>query len=111
MKFYIPNRMLNKLEDGEFEWLTAAYFDVDRECILKDQYGEGWIIESDDGFNTFFTIKTGLQLPVITNQEYAQLNLDNIAFLGKERTYKLGLAWDAFERAWDLENFPNRRFW
>lgn len=97
MKFYIPSRMLHMIQEEDFLWLGPTDFNIEKKRLeKKGKYSDGWIFEADEGFNTFFTIRTGLQLPTITDQEYTQLNLDGVAFLGKERTAKLIKAWEAF---------------
>jgi hypothetical protein len=109
MKFYIPSLMLDKLHEEEFVWLSPAHFNITRKCITRDSFGSGWIIEADEGFDTFFAIKTGLQLPLITDQEYKQFELDEIAFLGKERTRKLQEAWSRFKEALEAERLAAYR--
>lgn len=101
--------MLERLEDEEFVWLSQANLNLDRKSITKKEFARGWIIEADEGFDTFFTIKTGLQLPVITDQEYNQFKLDDVAFLGKERTRKVNIAWTKFREALDAERMARYR--
>jgi hypothetical protein len=109
MKFYIPSDMLERLEEEEFTWLSEANLNLERKCISRKEFARGWIIEADEGFDTFFTIKTGLQLPVITDQEYNQFKLDDVAFLGKERTRKVHAAWVKFREALDAERMARYR--
>lgn len=91
MKFYIPNSKIGEVDEYDCVWLNPAEFSPHREAIVLDQWGNGWIFEADESFNTFFTIITGDSLPIITDAEYAQFIMDKIAFLGKNEPRSLEL--------------------
>lgn len=101
MKFYVPCEAIRYLKDEDFEWLMPADFCVGRQSITLYQYSNGWIIEADESFNTFFALITGRKLPYITDQEYRQFLLDKVAYLGRERTQNIWKAWCAFETTHD----------
>lgn len=97
MKFYIPNNKIEQVDEEDCIWLNPADFRTHQKSIVLDQWGNGWIFEADDSFNSFFTLITGKQLPVITDAEYAQFVVDKIAFLGKKRAEEFRSAWLEFQ--------------
>lgn len=98
MKFYIPNTCLSEVEDQDCVWLKPVVFNRTRKALILDQWANGWLFEADESFNSFFTVITGNQLPTVSDAEYAQLEMDRISFLSKERTRQFGLAWNKFHR-------------
>lgn len=101
MKFYIPCDRLVAIEDYDCKWLTEANFIPSQRKIVLQEWASGWIFESDEEFNTYFTLITGHKLPTITNEEYNQFVMDKVAFLSKERANQFKLAWINF--------LPNKR--
>lgn len=97
MKFYIPNDRICQLNEDDCIWLNPADFSVRKKSLILDQWANGWIFESDDSFNSFFTLITGNQLPTVTDAEYAQFVADKVAFLGKDRCEQFRLAWAQFQ--------------
>lgn len=97
MKFYIPNDRISTVEDYGCEWLTTADFNPHKRAIVLYEWGNGWIFEADDYFNTYFTLMTGKKLPTITDDEYKQFLMDKIAFLSKARNKEFKTAWLQFQ--------------
>lgn len=100
MKFYIPNNHIYKIEDIDIGWLLPAEFVYHERSIVLLEFSNGWIVETDENFNTYFTLISGKQLPTITDQEYSQLILDKKTFLCKKRAEEFRTAWAKF--------FPSR---
>ena len=93
MKFYVPNDCMHYIKEGDCAWLNPAEFNPHKKAIILYEWSNGWIAETDDSFNSYFTLITGKQLPTITDAEYAQFIVDKIAFLGKERCRQFRTAW------------------
>jgi len=96
MKFYVPSNSIAYLEDQDCTWLNPADFNFHKRCITLYEWANGWIFEADESFNSFFTIITGKQLPIITDEEYQQFVMDKVAFLSKKRTEEFRTAWAEF---------------
>lgn len=93
MKFYVPCDKAFHVEDEDVVWLEEATLEWDKKRLVLYEWADGYIFEADDSFQTFFAIKTGFQMPYITDQEYAQLIVDKIAYLDKARVNQLRTAW------------------
>lgn len=94
MKFYVPCDKAYHVEDQEgIVWLDEATMQWDRNRIILDLWASGYIFETDESFQTFFAIKTGFQMPYISDQEYGQLVVDKVAYLDKARVNQLRVAW------------------
>ena len=96
MKFYIPNDRISMIEEYDCAWLMPADFNPHKKAIVLYEWANGWIIESDDYFNTYFVLMTGKKLPTITDDEYKQFVMDKIAFLSKARNNEFKTAWLEF---------------
>lgn len=90
MKFYCKGLLLNKVEDQEYELLCGVRLNVyKRGSITKDNWGSGWIYESDESFRSWCAIAYGFEPVIITEQEFYLLNVDGVAFLSRERTEEI----------------------
>ena len=97
MKFYIPCNRITLIEEYDCKWLTEADFLPSQRRIVLREWASGWIFESDDYFNTYFTLMSGHKLPTLTDDEYKQFVMDKVAFLSKERATQFRLAWAEFQ--------------
>ena len=97
MKFYIPANRIYLIEDFDCEMLTEADYDSHKRAITLCMWSNGWIYETDDGFDTYFTLVTGYRLPTVTDDEYNQYIMDKITFLSKERAKQFRSAWTTFQ--------------
>lgn|SRR4051812_9392865 len=89
MKFYCVSRLLDRVED-QYELLCSVTFDLGKRWYIKrDIWGSGWIYEADESFRSWCVVAYGFQPVVITDQEFYLLNIDGIAFIGRERTEEL----------------------
>lgn len=93
MKFYVPCDKAHHVEDQDVIWLEEATLEFNKKRLVLYQWSDGYIFEADESFQTFFAIQTGFQMPYITDQEYAQLIVDKIAYLDKARVNQLRVAW------------------
>jgi hypothetical protein len=96
MKFFIPCDKIPLLENVDYESLVPAEFNYQTRSITLYQYSNGEIFTTDEYFASFFAIKTGYRLPIITDQEYAQYILDKKAFFSKARAEQIRAGWAAF---------------
>lgn len=97
MKFYIPSHCIEQVNEEDCKWLNPAHFNLHKRSIILYEWANGWIFEADDSFNTYFTLITGKQLPIITDAEYAQFIVDKVAFLSKERSEQFRSSWGQFQ--------------
>ncbi len=90
MKFYCAGKLLNRIEDQDYELLCGASIrSSKRGWIRKDTWGTGWIYEADESFRSWCAIAYGFNAVPITDQEYDLLNTDGVVYLSKERTENL----------------------
>lgn len=85
MKFYVPNSKTFHVNEEDVKWLQPATLDYHKTKIIVHQWPDGYLFETDEYFQTFFSIKTGYTLPNISDQEYTQFVLDGVAYLDKSK--------------------------
>jgi hypothetical protein len=96
MKFYVPGDRCYLLDDQDVEWLEAVNLNRHKERLELGQWGNGVMFEADESIQTFVMILSGFMIPPITEQEYIQLKLDKMAYMGKERAELMRKCWFAF---------------
>lgn len=90
MKFYCSGRLMNRLEDQEFEYLFGVSINSGkRGYIKKDNWGSGWIYEAEESFRSWCAIAYGFNAVPLTDQEFNLLESDGVVYLSKERTEEL----------------------
>ncbi len=90
MKFYVAGKLLNRIEDQEYELLCGVRINSSkRGWIKKDTWGTGWIYDADESFQCWCVIAYGFNAVPITDQEYLLIHADGIVYLSKERTEEL----------------------
>lgn len=90
MKFYVTGKLLNRVEEQEYTLLIGVSIrTVGRGYIKKDDWGSGWIYESDESFRSWCIIGYGFDPVHILDEEYRLLESDGIAYLSKERTAEI----------------------
>lgn len=90
MKFYCAGKLLDRIEDQEYELLLGATIgNSKRGNIKKDAWGSGWIYEADESFRSWCAIAYGFNAVPITEQEYFLLEADGVVYLSRERTEEL----------------------
>ena len=90
MKFYCYSRLLDRVEDQEYELLCGVRIDGGkRGKILKDDWGNGWIYEAEESFCSWCAIAYGFDPVPITEQEFNLINSQGIVFLSRERSDEL----------------------
>jgi len=97
MKFYIPTGCIYLISEDDCFWLQPVEFISYRNAIKLNKWANGWLAEADESFNSYFTIISGSQLPIITDAEYFQVVADGIAFFSKERAKQFRSTWREFE--------------
>ena len=98
MKYCIPSGLVtNTYLENNCEWVEPIEFIEYRKAIINNPIKiNGWILESDDSFDSYFVLVSGIQIPKIFDSEYSQLSLDNIAFLSKTRFQEFRKLWKKF---------------
>lgn len=91
MKYYVAGKLLNRVEDQEYELLFGATIGniSKRGFIKRNDWGSGWIYDSDESFRSWCAIAYGFQPVHITDQEFYLLSTDGVAFLSRERTQQI----------------------
>lgn len=90
MKYYIAGKLLNRIENQEYELLFGvSILNQKRGCIKRNNWGTGWIYDSDESFCTWCAVAYGFQPVQITDQEFYLLLSDGVAFLSRERTLEI----------------------
>jgi hypothetical protein len=90
MKFYCFSRLLDRVEDQEYELLFGVRIDDGkRGNIKKDDWGNGWIYEADESFRSWCAIAYGFDLALISDQEFDLIQSQGVAFLSRERSTEL----------------------
>jgi hypothetical protein len=90
MKLFCAGKLLNKVEDHEYDLLFGATIKISgRGHIKRDNWGTGWIFEADESFRSWCVIAYGFDPAPITDGEYSLLVSDSVAYLSKERTLEL----------------------
>jgi hypothetical protein len=89
MKFLSTVNKIFYLEDAQCELLNGVKFFGHSGRIQLDNWGNGWVFESDEYFPTFCVIRYGFEPVEITDDEYRQLIIDGITFVDKSRARKI----------------------
>lgn len=91
MKFYVPNEISSHIED--VEWLVPAEYNINKNTLTLYEWANGYIMEADEHFQSFFALSFGIVLPRVTDAEYAQFILDKVTFLDKGRAEQFKTTW------------------
>lgn len=97
MKFYSTCNHTTALELSECTLLKGVSI-VSGGQLKLDDFGEGWIYESDEYFPSFCQIKYGFEPVVIEENQYKQLLTDGITFVSKSRKKQLNKCWADYRK-------------
>jgi hypothetical protein len=90
MKFYCAGRLLNRVEDQEYELLCGVSISATkRGWIKRNNWGSGWIYEADESFRSWCVVAYGFDPVPITDHEFHLLDTDGVVYLSRERTEEL----------------------
>jgi len=90
MKFYCFSRLLDRVEDQEYELLFGVHINIGkRGSIVRNDWGSGWIYEADESFRSWCMIAHSFDPVPITDQEFMLIKSDGIVYLSRERTDSL----------------------
>ena len=90
MKFYCRNTLLNRVEAQKYDLLMGVkILTRGRGYIRKENWGDGWIYDSDESFQSWCAIAYGFEPVKILDEEFKLLDTVGVVFLSKERTLEL----------------------
>jgi len=88
--YYLKSSQISLLEEDYSGMLVCVSAELTGRGHLKlDDWSNGWIIESAEGFDLYVKLRWGHNVPLITDEEFNRLKSDRIVFLSKERTLEL----------------------
>lgn len=93
MKFYVPNEITAQIKDEDVDWLNPAEYSTTKNTLTLYQWSNGYIMEADEYFRSFFALSSGKVLPMVTEAEYTQFIIDKVTFLSKDRAKQFKSAW------------------
>jgi hypothetical protein len=100
MKYYTVYDRISLVEVPHSELLLAVDFGKFSRSIKANVWGNAWIYEADEYFQTYCVMRWGFKPPIITEIEYSDLIRDGVTFLSKARTHEIRQALDALTPAW-----------
>lgn len=93
MKFFVPNEITSLINDEEVEWLNPANYSPTKNTLTLFEWSNGYIMEVDECFHSFFALCHGKVLPTVLDAEYAQFIVDKVTFFGKSRAKQFNSTW------------------
>jgi hypothetical protein len=88
MIFFIDHRWITETLDDACEWLfSGVSTDLPHHVRInkakKNHDGNGWIIKSDESFETYLSIVCNAKLVRLSEFNLTQLHLDGITYIDK----------------------------
>lgn len=80
MKYLVRSKDIPFLEIDQTRLIDSVHLHHTGRNMQRDQWGDVWIYDGDEGEDLFMAIKYGMAPPVMYEEEYKQLSMGGIFF-------------------------------